>query len=237
MGRSVVGACFVAGILAGACDPIEVDGPSRIELEDAEAALRTAYCERMFACDCEAPLFDGVDACMAQIETEVTALQQQPGGKNIYYDPHCLGEKVDAFDELGCEPADDESGQCMRPCAIYHGDGSKGDFCHRTADLRYSDCGKRWRCSVDICSDPDPTKCSGTCVDPCELGSAPCPDCDDDSYCETTTGTCIPLAGNGDACTDHGQCESEWCDEGTCGERPDDQVGDAAICTLPSDIR
>jgi hypothetical protein len=237
MERSVVSACAIAWVLAGACDPIHVDKPSRIELDDAPAALRASYCERMFECACEGGrLFDSVDACMAEIEEELAALEQQPGGENIYFDPYCIGEKVDTFDELGCEPADDESGQCERPCAVYHGDGSKGGFCHVTADREYSTCGKRWRCQIDDCSNVDPTKCSGTCVDPCETNGTPCPDCDDDSYCEQSTGVCIPLAGNGDACTGHAQCASEWCPDGECGERPDDAMQDAAICLLPSDI-
>ena len=237
-------ACVVA-IVSG-CDPIESEPPTKVALEDAEAVLETSYCERMFACDCETRLFESVEACMDHVRMQIAALEQPPDIDGVVYDPYCLGEKVEAFDELACASVDDEIEPqdevgCSRPCLVYHGEVGKGQPCRTTADAVYSSCAKRWRCDVTDCTGDE---CSGVCVDPCAW--AP----DDEA----------PLRELGDSCTGHTQCASGFCPTGTCARPPalgdacaeGGQCGagaqcdpatstceatDALLCSTPSDIR
>jgi hypothetical protein len=243
-----------------ACSTIDVESPTRVPLEDAEDVLRTAYCERMFECPCEAGrLFESVDACMTQISAEVDALEQYVEVPGISYDPFCVGEKVDAFDALDCAREIGEDGECIRPCHVFHGEVGEGNRCKPTADGQYSDCNKRYRCQLDGCSPSEPD-CTGSCVDPCKAdGASPCPNCEEDEFCDSF-GNCTPFLDVGDVCTGHEQCTSRFCDEELrCAPAPEAgapctdaamcaldahcdaatgtcKLDDAAFCTLPSAI-
>jgi hypothetical protein len=217
---------LAAGVVVG-CDPIGLASARQVALADAEDVLETAYCERMFSCSCEeGRRFESVDACMIDIRAQVAALEAQPGGKSIFYDPFCLGEKVDAFDELGCAlPSDDDDvAECERPCFIYHGDVREGRTCHTTEDGQYSDCSKRLVCGVTSCPDGEGVGCNGICVDPCENPNpSPCGACDAQSVCDEGSGTCVPLpelAPLDEPCSGHTDCASGFCPAGFCATLP-----------------
>lgn len=75
------------------------------------------------------------------------------------------------------------------------------------------------------------------CREPPGVG-APCPfgTCQSDAWCDTATDpaapVCVAGAANGEACSGHVQCGSDYCPKGTCEARPElgDDCSDLFVC-------
>jgi hypothetical protein len=230
MARLRVMAIASACIAAFACDPVHVEDPTQVALADIEDTFETAYCERMFACTCDqGRYFEHMSDCAASLGYEADALRDQPPVAGIVYDPFCVGERVDALDELGCAAElDDEVAGCTRPCRILHGERAEGQSCTTTTDGNYSDCGKRLRCDVQECNDD---RCTGVCADPCAPSSDEgCGGCGALSYCDYEINECRPLPEEGKPCGSGSYCAEDL----LCVTDPVDPT--IALCTARGEL-
>jgi hypothetical protein len=197
--RASAGVAVIATVWA--CE-LEDDPPTLVPLDQADEAIEKAYCERMFDCRCDqGRRFDEIAACREWVDERVAQLRDEAEQTGLAYDPACLGITVDRLDDLGCAASfgdDDDDDTCTAPCFPLHGDVPVGGQCERADYGGYSNCAQGLECDIDECFDGE--TCTGLCENPC-FGECD-EDCGDDARCNE--GTCVPLPGIGQQCSEYG---------------------------------
>lgn len=204
---------LLATASVGACDVSRV-GPSREELR----SLIDTHCERVQACRCETPIT--AESCDEEITDRWNRRVRLGDARGLQYDAECFSTIVADLERDACYTPGGSNPLCASFCAVYHGDKQLEESCEAVDEL-VSDCAQGLLCHEGTCVEPC-TVLGGRqqgepCVDP-ELGTGFFDDCAQGLACSWETGTCIPLATEGQSCADTQCSEDLYCNwqSGTC---------------------
>lgn len=191
-----------------------------------------AVCELHFGCDCEPVNFPDVDACIADLNAQITARDDADkdiaSANGLVFDQGCADRSRQVPDDFGCDYDPPEDVACVA-CAVVHGDQPLGSPCVVKAD-EYSDCARDLVCFKGLCLDPcQRLKTGDNCV-----GDS-LAQCDDGLFCDSNnTKQCQPTGGAGAPCpTGDGCDEGLFCgDDDTCEAPPPagEPCGPAGLC-------
>ena len=190
-----------------------------------------AACELHFSCDCESVNFTDVDACIADVNAQLTKRDDEAkaaakaGG--LTFDQGCADRERQVPSNLSCDYEPPETSECVA-CAKVHGDQPLGAACTVKGD--YSDCDRDLLCFKGLCLDPcQRLKAGDSCI-----GDS-LAQCDEGLFCDSqNTKQCQPSGGVGSPCPTGDGCDEEtYCSEDkTCQAPPKagEPCGPAGLC-------
>lgn len=208
--------------------PSSGGGDTKVSEADAPEVISQQACQLYFDCTCEDLLmpsaFTSQEACESELEGILIGAVDQGQMNDLVYDPDCVGEVFDLYDQLGCVTvdalsADDISALTgLADCKVYHGDREVGQSCELDLDIG-DDCVQGAVCADGTCEAvgsndlPDPGEPCENLFTPCNDGTL-CLDVDGDGPEQAVCGT---LPGNGETCFG----AADLCDEGFACDQAD----------------
>jgi len=241
---------IVAVVGLGACGG---DNGGRPRAEALQALIAT-HCERVDTCECGGTLM--ADTCSDVLSDRWNERVREGERRDLQYDGACFASLSAQVEILRCEAPSVQEGLCQSFCAIFHGGRALGESCE-SYDALVSDCAQGLVCSQNMCTEPcaalDGRVLGERCSAP--MDSSAYDDCAKDLFCDTESGFCAALVGEGESCQevrciDGFDCvetaefefrcvaepmeeEQSPCDALHCGPQAFcDQVGDDVVCTL-----
>jgi hypothetical protein len=134
-------------------------GPPNIPQEEASETVADTVCEQADSCGCFSGGEDTLDSCTSQYESEVQQMIDAGEAAGLNYDGKCVGELLQAQQDLGCATEYEEDDFDCQPCKFFYGPKQLGEPCDEPGDDVFGD-----ECAQGLyCSDTG-------CVDPCVLG-------------------------------------------------------------------
>lgn len=195
-----------------------------IAVDDAPAAMATAFCAAFYACECPPSTLEPWDtqaACEAEMTHAFEAGFADSIAKEQTYDPGCVETFIEFYDTAGCGPSGPDSERAWREvmrCPPFYGTLEAGDACTELAVLlpSGSDCGYGLLCNGTSC---EPSKADG---EPCR--AIPLEnECALESFCDASTepARCSPLPELGQPCDEDVLCGPDaFCAGDTCAPLP-----------------
>lgn len=190
-----------------------------------------AACELHFSCDCAPVNFPDLDACIADVNAQLTArddaAKAMASANGLTFDQACADRESQVPDDIACDYQPPETSECVA-CAKVHGDQPLGASCTVKGD--YSDCARDLFCFKNLCLDPCQRLAAG---DSCVGDSLA--QCDDGLFCDSNnTMQCQPTGGVGAPCPTGDGCNEEtFCaPDLTCQAPPiaDEPCGPGGLC-------
>lgn len=183
------------------------------EPRDAKQAL----CERLLSCDCSAPAYASIEACVADLDATATRTQARAEELGIHYDQDCAERQLLRHaDANACKPADDLDIVCP-DCRMLHGDRPIGASC-TTLTTGVSDCASELVCDEGTCVAVSNFYCTRLAVgERCREGAETLGLCVEGAFCDAyVTDLCQPARPVGAACVVAAGCETLYCQNSVC---------------------
>ncbi len=189
-----------------------------------------ALCELTLSCECRAPPYATVDACVADYTGLLDELRDDAANYGLTFSLGCFNTVLDLYSAAGC--GGEGTGpftSCSDRCALIHGDEPLGAVCNVFGEAdQYSDCASDLYCGGGRCFDPCvPLSAGSACIDG---DFSPLGICADGLYCDYFDSlTCKPVGDVDSPCTGFFDCKEglQCSDEGKCAVPP----GEGEACT------
>ena len=198
--------------------------------EDPTAAM-AAICAEIFACECSAPPFASLEACVAGWTDEAEALKKAAADLGLQYDPGCLDVTAEIYASIDCAGGYPKVPPgCEWDCKSVYGTKAIDEDCIKTEIG--DDCAQGLKCSyewvcVAACDGQEGDACEykedcgeglycrsdgeNVCARYLDVDAACSPEidqCADGHYCHAAKLTCEAFAGLDEACAVESYCDA-----------------------------